>query len=70
MTCDISGAGCKICPGVWLAAILLLVMVVQGWLTKPTTSDQGPATNSANSITKLDSSPSATEESDSKSSVD
>jgi hypothetical protein len=33
MTCDIRG-GCKICPGMWIAAALLAIMAVQSLLSR------------------------------------
>lgn len=49
MTCDISGSGCKICPAMWIALILFLVMTIQSVLFRP------PAPANA---TKIDATPS------------
>ncbi len=35
MACDISG-GCRICPGMWIAAAVMAVMVFQSWYARPT----------------------------------
>ena len=29
MTCHVSGGGCRVCPGVWLAGLVLLGMLIQ-----------------------------------------
>ncbi len=34
MSCDIYG-GCRICPGMWIAAALLAVMAVQSFVSRP-----------------------------------
>lgn len=30
MSCNVSGGGCRVCPGVWLAGLVLLGMLIQG----------------------------------------
>ena len=29
MSCNVKGTGCRVCPGVWLAGILLLISLFQ-----------------------------------------
>lgn len=29
MECNVSGGGCRICPGMWLAGLLLIGMLIQ-----------------------------------------
>ncbi len=29
MACNIDGSGCKVCPGMWIAGLLFLVMMIQ-----------------------------------------
>lgn len=43
MTCDITGSGCKVCPGFWIAGILLLVVVIQSWFARPQVPSQTPS---------------------------
>lgn len=39
MACDISG-GCKVCPGMWIAGVLLLAMIIQSWFVRAPASPQ------------------------------
>lgn len=47
MACDISGSGCKICPGMWIAGILVLVMTVQGFFLGAFSPSKIPSQESA-----------------------
>jgi hypothetical protein len=31
MECNVNGSGCRICPGMWLAGLLLIGMLIQSW---------------------------------------
>ena len=47
MACDINGSGCKVCPGMWIAGLLFLVMTLQSiFFRAPTPSNESSA-NSA-----------------------
>lgn len=46
MSCDVTGGGCKICPGMWLAALLLAGMLVQNLLFRPATPPTAAPMNS------------------------
>lgn len=47
MSCDISGSGCKICPGMWIAGILFLVMMIQSVFFRTPRPSAIPATETA-----------------------
>jgi hypothetical protein len=47
MACDISGSGCKICPGMWIAGILFLVMTLQGFFFRASSPSKTPYKESA-----------------------
>ena len=47
MACDIDGSGCKVCPGIWIAGLLFLVMMVQSVFFRTPTLSTIPATESA-----------------------
>jgi hypothetical protein len=47
MACDISGSGCKICPGMWIAGILLLVMTLQSFFFRASSPSKIPSQESA-----------------------
>jgi hypothetical protein len=47
MTCDINGRGCKGCPGIWIAGVLLVVMFLQSWLFPVATSTKTTPENFA-----------------------
>ena len=47
MGCDMNGSGCKICPGMWIAALLFLVMMIQSVFFRAPTSATIPAAESA-----------------------
>jgi hypothetical protein len=46
MGCDINGSGCKICPGMWIAAILFLVMTLQSVFFQSAPTRKTPAKES------------------------
>lgn len=31
MACNLDG-GCRVCPGMWLAGVMILIMLIQTWL--------------------------------------
>ena len=45
MKCGVNGGGCRICPGMWVAAALLLFSLVQGLVSpgRPSAPDGGNA---------------------------
>ena len=45
MSCDVTGCGCKICPGMWMAALLLAGMLVQNLFFRPVTKPTITPTN-------------------------
>lgn len=47
MSCDINGLGCKVCPGMWIAGLLFLVMMIQSVFFRTPTPTTIPATESA-----------------------
>ncbi len=50
MACDINGSGCKVCPGMWIAGLLLLVMTLQSiFFRAPTPSDASSANSTGQS---------------------
>ena len=42
MKCNVSGGSCRVCPGVWLAGLLLVGMLIQSLFFRATAS-QPPA---------------------------
>jgi hypothetical protein len=55
MSCDISGSGCKICPGMWIAGLLLVVMMIQNLFFRPSVPSKDAAVRSANIVAEDDS---------------
>ena len=47
MACNIDGSGCKVCPGMWIAGLLFLVMMIQNVFFRLPTPSKIPATDSA-----------------------
>ncbi len=43
MVCNKDGSGCKICPGMWIAGVLILVMIIQSWFARTPASPQVPS---------------------------
>ncbi len=31
MSCNVNGKGCRVCPGMWVAAVLLLFAMIQSF---------------------------------------
>ena len=47
MSCSVKGTGCRVCPGMWLAGILLLVVLFQSLFSGNSTSERpGPERSS------------------------
>ena len=47
MACNIDGSGCTVCPGMWIAGLLFLVMMIQNVFFRLPTPSKIPATDSA-----------------------
>lgn len=47
MACNIDGSGCKVCPGMWIAGLLFLVMMIQSFFFRSPTPATIPVTESA-----------------------
>lgn len=59
MACDISGSGCKICPGMWIAGILFLVMTLQSLFFSTSSPSKIPSQESTNQTTEANDTPNA-----------
>jgi len=35
MACNLNGSCCKVCPGIWIAGVLFLVIIGQSWFGRP-----------------------------------
>ena len=40
MSCNVKGTGCRLCPGMWLAGILLLLALFQSLFSANSTSQR------------------------------
>ena len=52
MACDMNGAGCRVCPGMWIAGILLSLLLVQSLFlsgANPMDLPDAPATTTVES---------------------
>lgn len=47
MACDVDGSGCKVCPGMWIAGLLLLMLMIQSVFFRAPTPSTISATESA-----------------------
>jgi hypothetical protein len=47
MGCDINGSGCKVCPGMWIAGLVLLVMALQSLFFRSSAPPRRPSADSA-----------------------
>lgn len=39
MSCNVNGTGCRVCPGMWLAGILLVMAIIQGLFSSNATPE-------------------------------
>ncbi|MFO0922184.1 MAG: hypothetical protein U0905_06810 [Pirellulales bacterium] len=58
MTCNVD-SGCRVCPGMWLAGVLMVIMLVQTWLLP---QSETKATNAADGATSVSENESANEQ--------
>lgn len=42
MSCNVSGGNCRVCPGVWLAGVVLLGMLIQSVFFSASSPSQVP----------------------------
>jgi hypothetical protein len=47
MSCSVKGTGCRVCPGMWLAGILLAVALLQGLFADRSTTESTPQVQSS-----------------------
>lgn len=47
MTCSVNGSCCKVCPGMWIAGVLFLVMIGQSWFVRQSVQSTPPVPPSA-----------------------
>jgi hypothetical protein len=47
MSCSVKGTGCRVCPGMWLAGILLLVALFQSLFSANPTAESRPQVQSS-----------------------
>ena len=40
MSCSLKGTGCRVCPGMWLAGLLLLIVLFQSLFSGKSTSER------------------------------
>ena len=54
MKCNVNGGWCRICPGMWVAAALLLFSLVQGLVSpgRPSAADKGNAATAQQAETR------------------
>ncbi len=48
MACNLTGSCCRVCPGMWIAGVLVLVMIGQSWFARQSVRST-PLTPSASS---------------------
>jgi hypothetical protein len=49
MACNLSGSCCRVCPGMWIAGVLFLVMIGQSWFSRQSVQSTPAITPSASS---------------------
>jgi hypothetical protein len=50
MSCSVKGTGCRVCPGMWLAGILLLISIFQSLFLGTSTSERSGQERSSTEV--------------------
>lgn len=54
MACDINGSGCKVCPGMWIAGLLFLVITLQSLFFRTPMPSKASSANSVRQSQQAD----------------